>query len=113
MILNHLDYRVDGERIFGVGYELLRDGRFSMCEAGIATAFLDWRGERYGRCHRLRIGVMTVEWARHMSGWGEILAIEAQERVYYALAGNNCFNARALHAAVGSSTRSAVMRSST
>jgi FkbM family methyltransferase len=36
--------------------------------------------------------------------WGEVIAIEAQERVFYALAGNiainNCFNARAVHAAV-------------
>jgi len=40
-----------------------------------------------------------------MEGWGEVIAVEAQERIYYALAGNialnNCFNARALHAAVG------------
>jgi FkbM family methyltransferase len=39
-----------------------------------------------------------------MTGWGSVLAIEAQERIFYALAGNialnNCFNARALHAAV-------------
>jgi FkbM family methyltransferase len=41
-----------------------------------------------------------------MTGWGSVLAIEAQERIYYALAGNiainNCFNAVALHAAVSS-----------
>jgi FkbM family methyltransferase len=40
-----------------------------------------------------------------MHGWGEVIAIEAQERVFYALAGNitlnNCFNARAIWAAVG------------
>jgi FkbM family methyltransferase len=110
MILNHLDYQVTGERTFGVGYELLRDSSFCMYEAGIATALLDWRRERFGDgvvaidCGA-NIGVMTVEWARHMTGWGEVLAIEAQERIYYALAGNicinNCFNARALHAAVG------------
>jgi FkbM family methyltransferase len=39
-----------------------------------------------------------------MTGWGVVVAIEAQERIYYALAGNlainNCFNARAIHAAV-------------
>ncbi len=50
------------------------------------------------------LGVHTVEWAKHMSGWGVVLAFEAQERIYYALAGNiainNCFNARAIHAAV-------------
>jgi FkbM family methyltransferase len=51
------------------------------------------------------IGVHTVEWARFMHGWGEVLAFEAQERIYYALAGNisinNCFNVRAFWAAVG------------
>jgi len=39
-----------------------------------------------------------------MTGWGAVLAIEAQERIYYALAGNiainNCFNATALNAAI-------------
>ena len=60
MILNHLDYRVDGERIFGVGYELLRDSSFCMYEAGIATALLDWRREKHGD------GVVAVEPARYL-----------------------------------------------
>ena len=38
---------------------------------------------------------------------GDVIAFEAQERLFYALAGNiiinNCFNARAIWAAVGSS----------
>jgi FkbM family methyltransferase len=58
------------------------------------------------------IGVHTVEWAIAMTGWGSVIAIEAQERIYYALAGNiainNCFNAIAYHAAV--SSESGVMR---
>jgi FkbM family methyltransferase len=41
-----------------------------------------------------------------MTGWGSVLSIEAQERIYYALAGNitinNCFNAIAVHGAVSS-----------
>ena len=49
------------------------------------------------------IGVFTITWARHMTGWGRIIAIEAQERIFQALAGNiainNCFNARAIFAA--------------
>jgi FkbM family methyltransferase len=49
-------------------------------------------------------GVHTIEWAKGITRWGSVLAIGAQERVYYALAGNiainNCFNAVALHAAV-------------
>lgn len=28
-----------------------------------------------------------MEWARTMTGWGSVLAIEAQERIYYALVG--------------------------
>ena len=40
-----------------------------------------------------------------MFGWGRVIAFEAQERIYYALAGNvcmnNCFNAEANFAAVG------------
>jgi FkbM family methyltransferase len=43
-----------------------------------------------------------------VNGWGRVIAIEAQERVFYALAGNiamnNCFNARAIHAAVAART---------
>jgi FkbM family methyltransferase len=47
-----------------------------------------------------------------MTGWGKVIAIEAQERVFYALAGNiainNCFNARAIFAAA--SDRAGVMK---
>ncbi len=58
------------------------------------------------------IGVHTVEWARAMSGWGEVIAFEPQERIFYALAGNiainNCRNAAATLAALGA--ESGVMR---
>ena len=33
------------------------------------------------------IGVHTIEWATAMTGWGSVIAIEPQERIYYALAG--------------------------
>jgi FkbM family methyltransferase len=53
------------------------------------------------------IGVHTIEWAKHMHGWGTVTAFEAQEKIYYALAGNiamnNCFNARAVWTAIGAS----------
>jgi FkbM family methyltransferase len=71
---------------------------------------LSWRREFYGDAVFVvdcgaNIGVHTVQWARHMTGWGNVLAIEAQERIFYALAGNialnNCFNARALNIAAG------------
>jgi FkbM family methyltransferase len=47
-----------------------------------------------------------------MTGWRRVIAIEAQERVFYALAGNisinNCFNAHLINAAV--SSRPGVMK---
>ena len=78
-------------------------------EVNLLLRALDLRRQCYGDgvvaidCGA-NVGVHTVEWAKHMTGWGAVLAIEAQERIYYALAGNiainNCFNARAIHAAV-------------
>ena len=111
MIVNRLDYRmVDAARGYGVGFQLLNQAAFDPEEVGLALTLLGWRREFHGDgvvaldCGA-NIGVHTLEWARAMTGWGEVLAIEAQERIFYALAGNiclnNCFNARAIHAAVG------------
>lgn len=114
MIVNHKDHRMVSEDSgIGVGYQMLEQGCFDPEEVGLAIHFLNRRRQHFGDgvvaidCGA-NIGVHTVEWARHMGGWGEVTAIEAQERIYYALAGNiainNCFNARALHAAVGAAS---------
>src|SRR5262249_49952397 len=94
---------------FGVGFELLEKSAYEPAEVNMMLTLLDLRRACYGDgvvgvdCGA-NIGIHTVEWSRHMTGWGRVLAIEAQERIYYALAGNiainNCFNARAIHAAV-------------
>ncbi|HEY4171600.1 MAG TPA: FkbM family methyltransferase [Rhodopila sp.] len=51
------------------------------------------------------VGIHTIEWAKLMTGWGKVIAFVAQERLFYALAGNivinNCLNARAIHAVLG------------
>ena len=111
LIVNRLDYRLTGENSgFGVGYELLTQASFDMEEVNFAVTMLTWRREFHGDAVFVvdcgaNIGVHTVQWARHMTGWGSVLAIEAQERIFYALAGNialnNCFNARALNIAAG------------
>jgi FkbM family methyltransferase len=113
LILNYLDYRMgkEGKVDAGVGHRLLVHGTMSQFEINAGANLLSWRREAYGDgCVALdcgaNIGGMTIEWAKHMAGWGNVIAIEAQERIFYALAGNiclsNCFNARAIHAAVGS-----------
>lgn len=95
----------------GVGLQLLEKGSYEPDEVGLLLQMLDLRRRCYGDgvvaidCGA-NVGVHTIEWAKHMTGWGVVLGIEAQERIFYALAGNiainNCFNARALHAAVSS-----------
>ena len=114
LIVNRFDYRmVDATQGFGVGHMLLNRGSYDANEVAIAVQLLTLRRQHFGDgvvaldCGA-NIGVFTVEWAKTMTGWGSVLAIEAQERVFYALAGNiainNCFNARAIHAALGAST---------
>jgi FkbM family methyltransferase len=110
MILNRFDYHaLDANRVYGVGIELLQSGAFSPGEINLSLSLLDLRRRYFGDgvvaidCGA-NIGVHTVEWAKRMTGWGSVIAFEAQERVFYALAGNialnNCFNARAVLSAV-------------
>ncbi|HEY6431408.1 MAG TPA: FkbM family methyltransferase [Acetobacteraceae bacterium] len=114
MIVNRFDYHmVSATAGYGVGFQILENSSYDMGEVETALRLLELRRQYHGDgvvavdCGA-NIGVHTVEWARHMSQWGMVLAIEAQEPIYYALAGNialnNCFNARAMNAAVGAST---------
>jgi FkbM family methyltransferase len=112
MIVNRLDYRmIDATQGYGVGFQILETGTFDLGEVRMALELLGRRRHHHGDgvvaldCGA-NIGVHAVEWANAMTGWGSVLAIEAQERIFYALAGNiainNCFNAYALHTAVSS-----------
>lgn len=94
----------------GVGAQLLYFGDFDEV-AGIATSeILSARRAVHGTGVvaldvGANVGAHVVRWAKHMEGWGKVLAFEPQERVFYALAGNlalnNCFNATATHVGVG------------
>src|SRR5229473_1828699 len=111
LIVNRFDRYVkqDGSG-FGVGFEILQTSTYASKEVALVTGLLAVRRQHFGDgvvavdCGA-NIGVHTIEWAKTMTGWGSVLAIEAQERIFYALAGNiainNCFNATAIHAAVG------------
>ena len=112
MIVNRLDFATGASgAIYGVGINLLTNAVYEPHEGALALRLLDLRRKHFGDgVHVLdigaNIGVFTLTWARHMAGWGNVLAIEAQERIFYALAGNiavnNCFNARCLYAAATS-----------
>jgi FkbM family methyltransferase len=112
MIINRFDQHFnETSGWIGAGFQLLERSCYDAREVDLVLKLLDLRREHHGDgivavdCGA-NVGVHTIEWAKHMTDWGMVIAIEAQERVYYALAGNiainNCFNARAIHAAVGS-----------
>ena len=111
MIVNRNDHNVySSGYTYGVGYQILQTSSFDASEVGFLLVLLDRRRKYFGDGvlaidGGANIGVHTIEWARHMHGWGRVLSFEAQEVVYYALAGNiainNCLNARAKLAALG------------
>lgn len=114
-IVNRFDYLwwkyegQDGANLAGIGAYLLEKGSYDDDEAQLGCRILDLRRKHHGDdvialdCGA-NIGVFTVVWARHMAGWGRVIAIEPQERMYYALCGNialnNCWNAQAAKTAV-------------
>lgn len=113
LILNrHDQHVVDATQTYGVGHEILMHAAYNPSEVGMVLTVLNWLREIRGDgvlaidCGA-NVGVHTISMARHMTHWGRVVAFEAQERIYYALAGNiclnNCFNARAINAALGDS----------
>jgi FkbM family methyltransferase len=110
MLVNRNDCLMVETGGIGVGYQLLNNSSFDPKEVDVVLQLLETRRQNFGDgvvaldCGA-NLGVHTIEWARFMHGWGEVVAFEAQERLFYALAGNitlnNCFNAQARWAAIG------------
>jgi FkbM family methyltransferase len=110
MLVNRMDYNhtFSGD-FYGVGAQIMENGCYDPRDVDSLRNLLQCRRNHFGSGvvaldGGANIGVHTVEWARHMRGWGSVIAVEAQERIFYALAGNialqNCFNARAIWAAL-------------
>jgi FkbM family methyltransferase len=109
MIVARTDAHKVGGMYVGVGVAMLETGSHCQEEIDILLQLSKARA-----CQKpaggftvldigANIGAHTVPWAKFMTGWGRIIAIEAQERLFGALWGNitinNCFNARAVWAA--------------
>ena len=110
LIVNRLDYNhnFNGD-FYGVGAQIMENGAYDPRDVSNLKGLLLCRREHFGDGvvaldGGANIGVHSVEWSRLMREWGSVLAVEAQERIFYALAGNlalqNCFNARAIWAAL-------------
>jgi FkbM family methyltransferase len=115
MIVNRNDFRMTDEKSgYGVGLQILSSSSYNGAEVASLLSVLSNRRRVYGDgvvaldCGA-NCGIHSVEWSRHMFGWGKVIAIEAQEKIYYALCGNlalnNCLNAKAILAAVGNENR--------
>lgn len=110
LIVNRFDSRPQGDGFaVGVGVELLEKGSYQAEEIDITRGLLQLRRQYYGDGvlgidGGANIGVHAVEWGKHMTGWGQAIAIEPQERIFYALCGNlalnNCLNVCALNVAL-------------
>jgi FkbM family methyltransferase len=109
IILNRLDCcQTPGGHECGPGVDVLQTGSYASAEIDLLFQLLKARWAHFGDgvvavdCGA-NVGVHVVDLARRMTDWGRIIAIEAQERLFYALAGNialnNCLNARAIFAA--------------
>jgi FkbM family methyltransferase len=112
LIVSRLDFRMVGaDAGYGVGFQILETGAFDEAEVALGARLLRLRRQHHGDGVTAvdggaNIGAHTVSWASAMTGWGSVIAVEAQERIFYALAGNlainNCFNARALLGVIAS-----------
>lgn len=110
LIVNRFDYGICKDGAYGVGFQVLDTGAFEQDEANFYLTMVDLHRHYFGTgvialdCGA-NFGLHTVQLARHMLDWGSVIAIEPQERIFYALAGNivigNHTNTRAIHAAVG------------
>lgn len=113
MLVNRYDYQMISEENnsgHGIGFQILNTQSFDQEEVDDVLRILDLRRSIYGDgvialdCGA-NIGVHTIEWAKHMFNWGNVYSFEAQEKIYYALAGNitlnNCFNVSAFNVALG------------
>lgn len=118
MIVSRLDFAQSPGGFYGVGFQILHTGSYDAPEIDEVGAILDncrahnGDGVVFLDCGA-NIGVHSLSMAKHMLGWGSVRAFEAQERLFYALAGNialgNFFNITATHAAVGRETGTILM----
>ena len=112
MIVNRFDYcTVASGETFGVGFRILENGRWNQPEVDQLRGLLALRRTHLGDgvvaldCGA-NIGIHTVEWAKMMTGWGKVIAFEAQERAVLCPGWEHrhqqlAFNARAIHAVLG------------
>ncbi len=109
--LNDYEQLPNNQVALGVGLKVMLDGIYDETNMPVMMAILNYQRKKYGDGVVMldggaNIGCFTVSFARAMQGWGTVLAMEAQERLFYALCGNialnNAMNAQAIYCALDS-----------
>src|SRR6266566_3990093 len=111
VIVSRFDFNrsPDGQGYYGVGAQILGRGCYEKGEIEvIKNELMVLRQDRGDGVMALdcgaNIGIISLEMAKYMLGWGEVWAYEAQERLFYALCGNialaNLFNISAFRFAL-------------
>jgi FkbM family methyltransferase len=114
MIVNRFDWHIapDGGT-FGVSAGLLNSSSFDPDEMNLMIQLLTLKRHLKGDGVVMldggaNIGAHSLVAGRQMTGWGQVIAVEAQERLFYCLAGNitlnNLFNVTAKWKALGMNT---------
>jgi FkbM family methyltransferase len=98
MIVNRFDYNVaPNGGVYGVGHNLLETSSFDPPELNLIMQILCLQKQLRGDGVVMldggaNVGAHALTAGRLMQGWGSVISIEAQERVFYALAGNVALN---------------------
>lgn len=98
MIVNRFDYNtLPNGGLIGVGYHLFETSSFDPTEMNLMIDFLIQLKKTRGPNIVMldggaNIGAHSLVAGRLMQGWGSVISFEAQERVFYALAGNIALN---------------------
>jgi FkbM family methyltransferase len=110
LIVNQNDWAGEGDSKFGVSHQLLTKGEFETIEVSGLKGLIDQQHSKNGDgvvvldCGA-NLGVHSIDWATHMSGWGEVISVEAQKMIFCSLAGavalNNLDNITPIHAVLG------------
>lgn len=95
---NMIIYKLDG-----IGPYYMAEGWYEKTETKVAIDFLKKEPGTTVIDLGANIGSFAIAVAKQLDGMGQVIAVEPQERLFYALAGNialnNLFNARAIWAA--------------
>ena len=98
MIVNRFDYNISTTGTpYGVGYNLFETSAFDPQEINMILQILLLQKQLRGDGVVMidggaNIGVHALAAGRLMQGWGSVISFEAQERIFYALAGNVAIN---------------------